>query len=217
MKQIRGIWLPDSDSHFEAHLNNGPLFHGHATYQLHKLLRSLQFIPPYRRNFALDVGAHVGLWSLSMSDIFKFLWAYEPNDLYWQCWDMNMSGRNAKLRTWGLSEKSERLLIKDTSENSGMSHIDPNGDHKIWVQQLDREYHIPFPIDFIKLDCEGYEYFALKGAEQILRRDRPFVLVEQKRGNGARYGLSDTAAVTFLQELGGKVVFEIDGDYGVML
>lgn len=27
MKQVCGIWFPDSDTHFEDHLKNGPLFH----------------------------------------------------------------------------------------------------------------------------------------------------------------------------------------------
>ncbi len=35
-------------------------------------------------------------------------------------------------------------------------------------------------LDFIKLDVEGYEYQALKGAEQTLKRCRPMVMFEDK-------------------------------------
>lgn len=220
MKQVRGIYLPDTDTHFEHHLLSGPLFYGHPSYQLHKLLKCLQFIPPHRRRNAIDVGAHVGLWSLSMTDIFETVTAFEPNDAYWQCWDMNLAGRNAKLRTWGLSDRSQRTKIMDTTENTGMSHIDEtNGTRQVYLGRLDDAHHSCWqhPVDFMKLDCEGYEYFALKGAETILRECRPFVLVEQKPGNGSRYGIRDLDGVLYLRELGGRVMFEDHGDYGVQL
>ena len=40
-------------------------------------------------------------------------------------------------------------------------------------------------IDFIKMDVEGYEYFALLGAKTILKNQRPILLIEhiEKRIN----------------------------------
>jgi hypothetical protein len=36
------------------------------------------------------------------------------------------------------------------------------------------------PIDYMKIDCEGYEYNILVGAEQTIKKYKPIVVVEQK-------------------------------------
>jgi hypothetical protein len=68
-------------------------------------------------------------------------------------------------------------------------------------------------VDFIKLDCEGYELFALRGAEETLKRCRPCVIVEQKPGRGQRFGLAERGAVDYLQRLGAKLRKEMSGDF----
>ena len=68
-------------------------------------------------------------------------------------------------------------------------------------------------VDFIKLDCEGYELFALRGAEETLKRCRPCVIVEQKPNRAQRFGLPQTGAVDYLQSLGAKLRAKMAGDY----
>jgi hypothetical protein len=68
-------------------------------------------------------------------------------------------------------------------------------------------------VDFIKVDCEGYELHVLRGAEQTIISNRPVVIVEQKPGKGKKYGYADDAAVKYLQKLGMKVHTIISGDY----
>ena len=69
-------------------------------------------------------------------------------------------------------------------------------------------------VDFIKLDCEGYEYFALRGGEQTIKRDLPTIIVEQKPGRGQHFGLRERQAVEWLQrEVGYKCVAEMAGDF----
>ena len=36
------------------------------------------------------------------------------------------------------------------------------------------------PFDYVKIDCEGYEYNILLGAEQTIKKYQPVVVVEQK-------------------------------------
>jgi len=69
-------------------------------------------------------------------------------------------------------------------------------------------------VDFIKIDCEGYEENVLRGAIETIKRDRPVIIVEQKRDMAtARFGLEPLGAVKFLQSLGYQVAQEISGDY----
>jgi hypothetical protein len=47
-------------------------------------------------------------------------------------------------------------------------------------------------LDFLKLDVEGLEVFALEGAQKAIERYHPVVLVEQKQQT-ARYAEWDAA------------------------
>ena len=42
-------------------------------------------------------------------------------------------------------------------------------------------------IDFIKLDCEGYEWPAIHGGIRTIRENRPVISIEQKQGVLNRY------------------------------
>ena len=68
-------------------------------------------------------------------------------------------------------------------------------------------------VDFIKIDCEGYELHVLRGAEQTILNNKPVIIVEQKVGKGKKYGYADDAAVKYLKDLGMKVHQVISGDY----
>jgi hypothetical protein len=68
-------------------------------------------------------------------------------------------------------------------------------------------------VDLIKIDCEGYELFVIQGGIETIKRCRPAIIVEQKPGHGEAYGLSDTEAVSFLKDMGYKLVKEMAGDY----
>jgi hypothetical protein len=68
-------------------------------------------------------------------------------------------------------------------------------------------------VDFIKVDCEGYELFVLKGAEKTILENKPTIVVEQKTGNGQRYGLGEKDAVSYLKELGMVQKSVMSGDH----
>jgi hypothetical protein len=68
-------------------------------------------------------------------------------------------------------------------------------------------------VDFMKLDCEGYEYFATLGAIETICRCRPVVIVEQKAGCGPHYGRGELDAVTLLTSVGARQVANLGGDF----
>ncbi|TIU67562.1 MAG: hypothetical protein E5W13_31365, partial [Mesorhizobium sp.] len=69
-------------------------------------------------------------------------------------------------------------------------------------------------IDFLKIDVEGFEKPILEGGEQTIRREKPVIIIEQKpNGNAERYGRDRFAALDLLKAWGGKVKWEIGGDF----
>jgi len=59
---------------------------------------------------------------------------------------------------------------------------------------------------FIKIDIEGYELHALRGAELTLRRYRPTVLVEMHPMKWPEIGITAAAAAEFVSQLGYAVL-----------
>lgn len=69
-------------------------------------------------------------------------------------------------------------------------------------------------VDFLKVDCEGFDYYVMVGAEQTIRRDKPVIVTEQKPGAPSkRYGIPDQQALVLLRSWGYEVQNELNGDF----
>lgn len=209
MKQVAGFWLPDSETHLVPFLESSPHFYKGPTYQLDKLLGCCPFIKKF--GHAIDVGAHCGVWSRVLTRMFKTLDAFEPLPKHIECWRKNVVNPNATLHGFALGTRVEKLTMKEETESTGDSAISPNG--KILIQVLPLDSLAFKGVDFIKLDCEGYELFALKGGEQTIKRDKPCIIVEQKPGKAQGFGLGQIDAVDLLKSWGAELKFEQSGDY----
>ena len=61
-------------------------------------------------------------------------------------------------------------------------------------------------IDFIKIDVEGGEFAVLKGAEEILKKNKPYIIFEFGLGAGDYYGVKPVDIYQFLtQTIGLKI------------
>ena len=150
------------------------------------------------------------MWSVSLKEAFTEVHAFEPIAAHRECFEKNVhpDGCRVILYPYALGEKDTFCSMHTTDGSSGDSWVKGDGD--IPVRRLDDFDINP---DFIKLDCEGYEYFALKGGEEMLKRCRPTIIVEQKPGKAQHFGLQETQAVTYLESLGWKLKDTISGDY----
>lgn len=213
MKCHRGIWLPAGELHLTQWMDEvNHLVDGKPTYQYSKLEAALGWVRNWR--VAVDVGAHCGLWSMHLVKRFSEVHAFEPVQAHRECLMRNIrgaDGTDAKLRlhACALGERTGSVSIHTAASSSGDSWV--SGDGPIPMKTLD--HYALGNVDFIKLDCEGYELFALRGAEETLRHCRPCVIVEQKPGRARKFGLPEAGAVVYLQGLGAKLRKVISGDY----
>ena len=69
-------------------------------------------------------------------------------------------------------------------------------------------------VDFIKIDCEGYEHRVVRGAVETIKRCTPVIIVEQKAHKlQQNYGTKGVPAVDFLLALGYVTKKVMSGDY----
>ena len=196
--------------HFAEQIAANPLYRGKGTYQWNKLAAALE-VCGERRGHAVDVGAHVGLWSRVLSYEFKKVTAFEPIPAFIDCFRHNLNFRSVKLHRVALGDFSGIASFSTAPSGEGTANIDVNGDFEVEIHRLD-EMGLA-PIDFIKIDAEGYEHEILAGGETTIRRDKPVITIEQKKKRLARYGFAPEAGVNLLRSWGAEVAWEDHGDW----
>ena len=211
MKQHLGWYFPDKETHFQAMLDKSVNKGGPARYQFQVRDRSLDFC--HRRRVAVDVGANVGLWSRDLVQSFERVIAFEPVGEFRECLQLNVSQDRLEIRTEALGNQITTCEMIITEGNTGHTHVNPDsighGSTKIiTLDSLNLEI-----LDYLKLDCEGFEYRVLQGAEQTLLRCKPIVVVEQKPHDAYRGQYGQMAAVAFLTNLGMKVLHTVKDDW----
>lgn len=205
-------FLPDGEQHLpEMLVKMDRRVDGRLTYQYTKYEMALAFVKC--RRVAIDVGAHVGLWSWFMARDFDSLVAFEPMPEHQLCWFENMRERaNADLYQFALGDCAKQVRLGTrTKGSSGDTGIEAQGE--ILADQITLDSREIPNVDFIKIDCEGYEEAVLRGAEKTLLTWKPVVVVEQKYNMAEKYGFKKLGAVDYLKSLGAVKKGEISGDF----
>lgn len=214
IKQVSGIWLPAAETHLPGWFEKKPdqVVNGLPAYQYRKIQAVMRYVPPARRRVALDIGAHCGLWAMHLARLFKRVHCFEPVEVHRRCLDRNVVDNRDRVtvHAMALGNQTATVGMHVGVESSGDSWVDGPGD--IPMRRLDDIEGLG-EVDLMKLDCEGYELFALRGGAQLLKRCRPTIIVEQKPRRADKYGLPAIGAVDFLKELGATERLHISGDY----
>lgn len=176
MKRAGKTWIPDDDEYFSG------IFAGCDVFEGKNLATGLKHVSEW--DCAIDGGAHVGSWSRALADKFRMVYAFEPNTVNYMCLLANMADagkRNVECRRLALGNKYGTIKLSPGS-NSGCWHVDESGPSTAGMIPLDQFRPLrQFRVGYIKLDVEGYEWYALNGATELLVRDKPIVQIEEKK------------------------------------
>jgi FkbM family methyltransferase len=176
----------------------------------------LQLALTFVKNWALcvSVGAHVGTWTVPLAARFGEVLAFEPVPEHFECLKKNVHGLdNVKLFQCGLSSRNQKAnWANDPTRpgNTGSRYLKLNGGD-IFLHPLD-ELRLD-NVGFLKIDTEGCEPLVIEGAKGTIKRCRPTVLVEVKKGFEKRYGLETRRALLQLEEMGARAVGSIGSDH----
>jgi FkbM family methyltransferase len=142
----------------------------------------------------VDAGAHIGLFAMHMAAAVGpsgSVHCFEPFEANAACLELAIAENRFERRVIleraavGAMHGTGQLIFAPATLNSGGAFIGapgasaPAGHETLPVRliALD-EYPLPRPISFIKIDVEGAEPQALRGAARLLREDRPVILSE---------------------------------------
>ena len=153
-------------------------------YQLKEYNQVLSYIKTKRT--AIDVGAHIGIMSYRMCRDFNHVHAIEP--LFGKYIKPNVKADNITIHEFAAGEAEKTVLMRVGMHNSGGSNIVEH------VSDITQTYNQNIKcitidslnikdVDFIKIDVEHYEWFALQGANQTIKTYHPIVMIEVKEDN----------------------------------
>jgi FkbM family methyltransferase len=142
----------------------------------------------------VDAGAHIGLFAMHMAAAVGpsgSVHCFEPFEANAACLELAIAENRFERRVIleraavGAMHGTGQLIFAPATLNSGGAFVGapgasvPAGHETLPVRliALD-EYPLPRPISFIKIDVEGAEPQALRGAARLLREDRPVILSE---------------------------------------
>jgi FkbM family methyltransferase len=140
---------------------------------------------------ALDVGANIGLVTLALSEICSEgrVAAIEPVSTTFDFLEKNIAesgAKNVHAYNFALGSKPASLPMQGApSDFSGAFvadtyRLDRHFTTVVEVKTLDQTFSDLSldRLDFIKVDVEGFELEVLEGAQQVLRSNRPIVILE---------------------------------------
>lgn len=207
---VSGIHIPDGDTHFAGQIAKNPPYRGKGTHRWAKLEKALAMCT--RREHAVDVGAHVGLWTRVLSYEFRKVTAFEPVQAHLDCLRLNLRARrNVDVYPEALGERPGPVRMTLAADGAGTASLADDGE--IEASMLALDIVLIDPIDFLKLSCEGAEYHVLIGGQVTIQRDKPVIVIEQKRKRLGRQGLPPEAGVDLLKSWGAQVAWVDHGDW----
>ena len=192
---------PASDPKFLASKQHGVLAQLSVLDQVVKLCK--------QHRVAVDVGAHVGTWTVPLSIRFEHVLAFEPQPENFECLRQNVVSSRVEIRQVALADREGTCdIASHAGGNSGCFRAAPGT--STLVERLDM-YSLR-GVDLIKIDVEGYEGLVLIGAAETLEHSSPVIIFEDNGVGPKFYGDSWVDPKTVLAGLGYKRVRRIFKD-----
>lgn len=143
-----------------------------------------QWAPRQGRVF-VDVGANIGMWARHLAPRFAHIHAIEPNPdalaelragLPDNVTVHPVGAWHGEATVW-FTRFADTAHLSSFFASEGINTGPPAGRVALRCRPIDA-LGIGGPVDFLKCDTEGAELECLLGAEQLIRRDRPWLLIE---------------------------------------
>ncbi|MDE7245823.1 MAG: FkbM family methyltransferase [Oscillospiraceae bacterium] len=132
-----------------------------------------------RNEYFVDVGALDGETTMYFLEHFKNGHAYvlEPNPAQFAVTKKRLRNRpEAELFPYGAYDQNTMLRFDTSNVDAGSARVSETGTTEIEVRKLD-DLLKDRKVTFLKMDIEGSELAALRGAERIIREQRPKLAV----------------------------------------
>lgn len=207
-----GIYWPIKDSGGDITSN-----YANPNSTCFKLMHEFKDVPINISNFCktrrviLQAGGNAGFYVKQYSNIFDYVYTFEPEPLSFFCLNRNVQTSNVFKFQACLGNTHECVNLFNacnTPLGHGGSHVTGVGlTPTFMIDDLNLQI-----CDLIHLDIEGYEYKALLGGIETIKRCSPVIVIENYAPWLERYETNITQIEELLKILNYKFLNNIQGD-----
>lgn len=185
-----------------------------------------------RGSIMIDAGANIGLYSIIGSRVVGNtgkVYSFEPSKA-----NFNLFLKNIELNkikniipvNMGLGDTiGESLILSQNFKNDDAEKYILKKEREIAISNQANNIHLNESvtldtldnfqlknnikkIDFLKIDVEGYEYYVLKGSENLLKNNPEIIILFECAGHlSKRVGSSQNAVFAYLHNLGFEIIY----------
>ena len=145
----------------------------------------------------LDIGANIGYYTLLAAKLGADVYAIEaePNNFKLLKKNVEYNGHNVTLVNKAAFDKNETVKLYVNPNDNGAHSLDDK--HSAWkiieVEAVILDEYLPsnFKPDFIKIDIEGMEYYAMLGMKNMLNKPNIKMVIEYCTGTQNKTRLLD--------------------------
>jgi FkbM family methyltransferase len=167
VKKIGDWWLPSADEHFFGDVTN---------YQRASYDAAVEYVRTF--GTAIDVGAHIGIFTRRMSHAFSLVHAFEPDARNYACLVRNAQDWDVKA-TFGAAGAQRGMgdVRVDALANSGARGFEASATGSVPMYAIDEFSYAN--LGLIKIDTEGFEHRVIVGALHTIKAHKPVLIVER--------------------------------------
>lgn len=158
------------------------------TRRMYENLREAHIIQKLvtKDDYVLDIGACIGEYTQILAHYAKYVYAFEPSPTNFKELEKNTKDLpNVYLYNVAVSNENGEATLYMCPTDIGMNRLYYSqycvgGDrHTVKTVKLDSIIISQIEkVKFIKMDIEGFEYYALQGMRLLLEQDRPYIMME---------------------------------------
>ena len=134
-------------------------------------------------DIVLDVGAYIGLHTLTLANLASHVYSFEPQPLIFECLSKTLAKQhlyNITLFNVALSNiEGDSFIHSNNDGDASLAGIRDNLFNQMFPCKLKTLDSYQFSkVDFIKIDVESSEWEMLAGATQTIVKHRPTIILE---------------------------------------
>lgn len=147
---------------------------------------------------AVQAGGNCGVFPRYLATKFTAVYTFEPENENFACLVNNAPATNIMKLQAAVGDKfTSPMGLMYHEKNSGGHFVT----HKGMIPVIAVDNLCLSACDLLQLDIEGYELFALRGAQSTIIRHSPVIMIEHKK-HAERYGAKPDDVLDYLKSLG---------------
>jgi FkbM family methyltransferase len=152
-----------------------------------------------QKRVAIQAGGNCGFYTKQYASLFKTVYTFEPDELNFRCLVLNLEGLNVYKQQACLSDEHKLMAITSSDKNIGAYAVNTKVQGVIPTFLID---DLALDVcDLIHLDIEGWEFPALKGAINTIKKCKPAIALEWM-DHGSKFGFPQAEIESWLNNLG---------------